>query len=76
MCDDEKDNNGYINEYRLSRKHIFEAVDASLKLLDLPYVDLLQIRRFDPRAPLKETIEALNSLVHAGKVRYIGASSM
>ncbi|KAF4627186.1 hypothetical protein G7Y89_g10968 [Cudoniella acicularis] len=76
MSDDEKDSNGYINEYGLSRKHIFEAVDASLKRLDLPYVDLLQIHRFDPRTPPKETMEALNDLVRAGKVRYIGASSM
>lgn len=76
MTDDEKDNKGYVNQYGLSRKHIFESVDASLKRLDLPYVDLLQIHRFDPRTPVKETMEALNDVVRSGKVRYIGASSM
>jgi aryl-alcohol dehydrogenase-like predicted oxidoreductase len=76
MSDDEKDNNGYVNQYGLSRKHIFESIDASLKRLDLPYVDLLQIHRFDPRTPVKETMEALHDVVKSGKVRYIGASSM
>ncbi|KAK5265193.1 hypothetical protein LTR99_006292 [Exophiala xenobiotica] len=76
MSDDEKDNNGYLNQYGLSRKHIFESIEASLKRLDLPYVDLLQIHRFDPRTPVKETMQALNDIVRSGKVRYIGASSM
>ncbi|KAJ5822834.1 hypothetical protein N7447_005174 [Penicillium robsamsonii] len=76
MTDDEKDNSGYINEYGLSRKHIFDSIDASLKRLDLPYVDLLQIHRFDPRTPVKETMEALHDVVKSGRVRYIGASSM
>ena len=76
MTDDEKDNAGYVNQYGLSRKHIFESIDASLKRLDLPYVDLLQIHRFDPRTPVKETMEALHDIVKSGKVRYIGASSM
>ncbi|KAK5378904.1 hypothetical protein LTR20_010404 [Exophiala xenobiotica] len=76
MSDDEKDNNGYLNQYGLSRKHIFESIDASLKRLDLLYVDLLQIHRFDPRTPVKETMQALNDIVRSGKVRYIGASSM
>lgn len=76
MTDDEKDNSGYVNQYGLSRKHIFESIDASLKRLDLPYVDLLQIHRFDPRTPVKETMEALHDVVKSGKVRYIGASSM
>jgi aryl-alcohol dehydrogenase-like predicted oxidoreductase len=76
MTDNQRDNSGYVNQYGLSRKHIFESVDASLKRLDLPYVDLLQIHRFDPYTPVKETMEALHDVVKSGKVRYIGASSM
>ncbi|KAB8072750.1 putative aldo-keto reductase [Aspergillus leporis] len=76
MSEEERDNNGYINQYGLSRKHIFDSIDASLKRLDLPYVDLLQIHRFDPHTPVKETMEALHDVVKSGKVRYIGASSM
>jgi aryl-alcohol dehydrogenase-like predicted oxidoreductase len=60
----------------LSRHAIFNAVDASLKRLDTPYIDLLQIHRFDATVPLEETMEALHDLVKSGKVRYIGASSM
>ncbi|KAE8411595.1 NADP-dependent oxidoreductase domain-containing protein [Aspergillus pseudocaelatus] len=76
MSQEERDNNGYINQYGLSRKHIFDSIDASLKRLDLPYVDLLQIHRFDPNTSPKETMEALHDVVKSGKVRYIGASSM
>ncbi|KAJ9196504.1 hypothetical protein DTO164E3_6304 [Paecilomyces variotii] len=76
MTDDEKDNAGYVNQYGLSRKHIFESIEASLQRLDLPYVDLLQIHRFDPRTAVKETMEALHDIVKSGKVRYLGASSM
>lgn len=71
-----KDNNGYVNMYGLSRKHIFDSVDASLKRLDLDYIDLLQIHRFDYDTPVKETMKALHDIVQSGKVRYIGASSM
>ena len=60
----------------LSRKHIVEAVDASLKRLGMDYIDLYQIHRFDKATPVEETMEALDSLVRAGKVRYLGASSM
>jgi aryl-alcohol dehydrogenase-like predicted oxidoreductase len=60
----------------LSRQAIFNAVDASLKRLDLEYLDLLQIHRFDDNTPIEETMEALHDLVKSGKVRYIGASSM
>jgi aryl-alcohol dehydrogenase-like predicted oxidoreductase len=60
----------------LSRKHIMSAIDASLKRLDMDYVDLYQIHRFDPRVPIEETMEALHDIVRAGKARYIGASSM
>ncbi|PLN79528.1 Aldo/keto reductase [Aspergillus taichungensis] len=72
----DRDNAGYVNQYGLSRKHIFDSVDASLKRLDLPYVDLLQIHRFDPHTSPRETMEALHDVVKSGKVRYIGASSM
>jgi aryl-alcohol dehydrogenase-like predicted oxidoreductase len=60
----------------LSRKAIMAAVDDSLKRLGMDYIDLYQIHRFDYDTPLEETLEALHDLVKAGKVRYIGASSM
>jgi aryl-alcohol dehydrogenase-like predicted oxidoreductase len=60
----------------LSRKHILSAIDASLGRLGMDYVDLYQIHRWDPRTPIEETMEALHSVVRAGKARYIGASSM
>ena len=60
----------------LSRRAVFEQVDASLRRLDTDYVDLLQIHRFDPKVPVDETMEALHDVVKAGKVRYLGASSM
>ena len=64
------------NDVGLSRKHLFDAIDASLARLGTDYVDLYQIHRFDPDTPIEETLEALNDLVRSGKVRYIGASSM
>jgi 1-deoxyxylulose-5-phosphate synthase len=60
----------------LSRKRVFAAVDASLKRLGVDHIDLYQIHRVDPATPFEETMEALHDLVRAGKVRYIGASSM
>jgi 1-deoxyxylulose-5-phosphate synthase len=60
----------------LSRKAILENIDASLTRLGTDYVDLYQIHRFDPRTPVEETMEALHDVVRAGKVRYLGASSM
>ena len=60
----------------LSRKAIMEQIDASLTRLGTDYIDLYQIHRFDPAAPVAETMEALHDIVKAGKVRYIGASSM
>ena len=64
------------NAKGLSRKHILEGIDASLKRLGVDYVDLYQIHRFDPATPMEETMEALNDVVRAGKALYIGASSM
>ncbi|SPN97787.1 related to aryl-alcohol dehydrogenases [Cephalotrichum gorgonifer] len=66
----------YQNQYGLSRAAIFNQVEASLARLDTPYIDLLQIHRFDPATPIEETMRALHDLVRSGKVRYIGASSM
>lgn len=74
--EEKRDSAGYVNQYGLSRKHIFDSVEASLKRLDLAYIDLLQIHRADPHTPAKETMEALHDVVKSGKVRYIGASSM
>ena len=64
------------NDRGLSRKHIFDAIDASLRRLGMDYVDLYQIHRFDEETPIEETLEALNDVVRSGKARYIGASSM
>ena len=64
------------NDDGLSRKHLFDAIDASLRRLGTDHVDLYQIHRFDPHTPIEETLEALDDIVRAGKARYIGASSM
>jgi len=60
----------------LSRKHILSAIDASLTRLEMDYVDLYQIHRWDHHTPIEETMAALDEVVRAGKARYIGASSM
>jgi 1-deoxyxylulose-5-phosphate synthase len=65
-----------VNQRGLSRSHILNAVDSSLKRLGTDYLDLYQIHRWDPDTPIEETLETLHSLVRSGKVRYIGASSM
>ena len=64
------------NEQGLSRKHILSGIDASLRRLNMDYVDLYQIHRWDYGTPIEETMEALHDVVRAGKARYIGASSM
>ncbi len=64
------------NRAGLSRKHVMQAIDASLTRLGVDYVDLYQIHRFDYETPLEETIEALDEVVKSGKALYIGASSM
>ena len=64
------------NQAGLSRKALFQAIDDSLARLGTDYVDLYQIHRWDYDTPIEETLEALHDIVKAGKVRYIGASSM
>ena len=64
------------NDRGLSRKHILDSIDRSLKRLGTDYVDLYQIHRWDYETPIEETLEALHDVVRAGKARYIGASSM
>jgi aryl-alcohol dehydrogenase-like predicted oxidoreductase len=64
------------NQRGLSRKHVLDAVDASLRRLGTDYIDLYQIHRWDDETPAEEILETLHSLVQAGKVRYLGASSM
>ncbi len=64
------------NDRGLSRKHLLDAIDGSLRRLGTDYVDLYQIHRWDYSTPLEETLQALDDIVRAGKARYIGASSM
>ncbi|TDC61779.1 aldo/keto reductase [Actinomadura sp. GC306] len=64
------------NDRGLSRKHVMAGIDDSLRRLGTDYVDLYQIHRWDYGTPIEETMEALHDIVKAGKVRYIGASSM
>lgn len=63
------------NDQGLSRKHIIKACEDSLRRLQTDYIDLYQVHAFDPETPLEETLRALDDLVHAGKVRYIGCSN-
>lgn len=65
----------WVNRTGLSRKHIFDAVDASVERLGT-YIDVLQIHRLDRETPREEIMKALNDVVESGKVRYIGASSV
>ena len=64
------------NHRGLSRKHIMQSIDDSLRRLGTDYIDLYQIHRFDSAVPIEETLEALHDLIRAGKVLYVGASSM
>jgi len=64
------------NDSGLTRKHILQQVEASLKRLELDYIDLYQIHSFDPITPWQETLGVLDDLVQSGKVRYIGASNL
>ncbi len=63
------------NDVGLTRKHIMDACDASLKRLGTDYIDLYQVHSYDPRTAIEETLRALDDLVRAGKVRYIGVSN-
>lgn len=63
------------NDEGLSKAHILQAVEASLRRLDTDYIDLYQTHSFDEKTPIEETLEALDSLVRQGKVRYIGCSN-
>src|SRR5436190_5899622 len=65
-----------VNQVGLSRLHIVEAVDASLKRLGTDYIDLYQIHRFDPLTAMEDTLRALDDLVRSGKVRYVGCSNL
>jgi aryl-alcohol dehydrogenase-like predicted oxidoreductase len=65
-----------VNERGLSRKHLFDAIDLSLKRLRTDYVDIYQIHRADVSTPIEETLEAMHDIVKAGKARYFGASNM
>ena len=64
------------NQVGLSRLHIIEAAEASLKRLGTDYIDLYQIHRFDALTNIEDTLRALDDLVRAGKVRYIGCSNL
>ncbi|CAE7177651.1 unnamed protein product [Rhizoctonia solani] len=66
---------GYVNQYGLGRKHIFDSVKHSLERLQLDYIDVLQCHRFDHDTPIAETMQALHDVVKAGYVGYIGMSS-
>ncbi len=76
MSDAAADGSGDVNNLGLSRKHIFEAVDASLRRLHTDYIDLYQIHGIDVTTRFEETLEALNDLVRQGKVLYIGCSNL
>jgi aryl-alcohol dehydrogenase-like predicted oxidoreductase len=67
---------GDINNRGLSRKHVMESVDGSLRRLGVDYIDLYQIHGVDPHTPIEETLEALDDLVRLGKVLYIGVSNL
>src|SRR5438034_6759316 len=64
------------NDRSLSRRHIMQAVEGSLRRLQTDYLDLYVIMEPDPSTPIEETLEAMNDLMHAGKVRHIGASNI
>ena len=64
-----------VNDRGLSRKHLVEAVEASLRRLDTDYVDLYQLHYWDPETPLEETLRTLDEMVRQGKIRYLGCSN-
>ncbi len=64
------------NDRGSSRKHILDSIEGSLRRLEMDYVDIYQVHRWDHETPIEETLEALNDVVRSGRARYIGASSM
>lgn len=76
MSDEARAGTADVNNLGLSRKHILEACDASLRRLGVDYLDLYQIHGYDPHTPLEETLEALDDLVRRGKVLYVGCSNL
>jgi aryl-alcohol dehydrogenase-like predicted oxidoreductase len=66
---------GGPNDVGLSRRHLQQALDASLRRLQVEYVDLYQVHAWDPLTPIEETLGVLDDMVHAGKVRYVGLSN-
>ena len=76
MSDAAQQGTGDVNNVGLSRKHIIASCEASLRRLGTDHIDLYQIHGWDDRTPLEETMRALDDLVRAGKVRYIGCSNM
>ncbi|KAJ5416309.1 hypothetical protein PENPOL_c019G08592 [Penicillium polonicum] len=76
IIEDLKKTKDYVNQFGLSRSAIFTALNDSLKRLETDYIDVFWIHRFDPDTPIEETMHALHDLVVAGKIRYLGASSM
>lgn len=75
MSEAASDGSGDVNNVGLSRKHIMAACDASLKRLGTDYIDLYQVHGWDAVTPMEETLRALDDLVRAGKVRYVGCSN-
>ena len=71
-----KDSRNYVNQSGLSRAAIFNQIEGSLERLQVSYIDMLQLHRFDPDTPVEETMKALHDLVQSGKVRYLGGTSM
>ncbi|KAJ7599379.1 Aldo keto reductase [Mycena floridula] len=69
------DQDGYTNQHGGSRKNIFASVQASLKRLQLDYIDVLQMHRFDPKTPVAETMQALHDIIQKGWVHHIGMST-
>ncbi|QKX61387.1 uncharacterized protein TRUGW13939_08535 [Talaromyces rugulosus] len=76
ILDDLRRSKDYVNQFGLSRISLYKEVENALQRLETDYIDLFWIHRFDPHTPIEETMRALHDLVTAGKIRYIGASSM
>jgi len=75
VAGEQPDDYGLVNQWGLSRKNIFDSVKASLKRLDVEYIDVLQCHRFDKNVDIPEIMKALDDVVKSGMVRYIGMSS-